>query len=491
MARKHLHELLSEEQEPFVLMDYINERRSLLQKPNLRLRKRKPVASAPTFADNFRKSSCFFASKSPLFEFPERSPCRQNMPSKTATLLLEAAMKIQRQSQDPKPNQKIGFFGSILKRMAKRKRSRVREICAEEIRVSVKDVLRWESFKNGAEMDSRYSEKGSSDMGFSCSCNTSDWTESNEEKSMDLESSSCGSEEFEALDLVANERREDDFRFDQAKFCESPFHFRVFPRSPDSSCRTPEFSSPARSSCCRKTEVMKIMSNDGCSSLADKDEEEDEKEKEQFSPVSVLDAPFEDDYDEHDDDEEEEEEVEDFHQNFETVQRARRTLMNKIRRFERLAELDPFELEKILDEEEAFEAEHEAQEKEAQSLTLDREYTDELVASILSMSGACHHCQAVPRDVKMLILDLIEEEQEKTTEETEKLARKVCKKLESWKDVELNTVDMMVELDFRLESNKWKRDPVEVQVVGSEIEYAILGLLVEELSVDLVELHSP
>ncbi|XP_068660237.1 uncharacterized protein [Aristolochia californica] len=476
MARKHLHELLNEEQEPFVLIDYINERRSLLHKSKLQLRKRKPVTPCPAFTGNFRKSSCFFAKKSPLFEFPERSPCRQNMPSKTATLLLEAAMRIQKQSQDPKPKQKIGFFGSILKRMVKRKR----EICAEEIRVSVKDVLRWESFKKEVEMDARFSEKGSSDMGFSCSCNTSDWTESNEDKSMDLESSSCRSEEFEEMELV-NERKDDDFHFDQTKFCESPFHFRVLPSSPDSRCRTPEFSSPARSSCCRKTEVMESGSNDGCSSLTDKDEEEEAKEKEQFSPVSVLDAPFEDDYDDH-----EEEEERDFHQNFETVQRTRHTLLNKIRRFERLAELDPFELEKILDEEEASEVEHEAHEKEFKSSTSDYEYVDDHVASILSMSGACHHCQVVPRDLKMLVLDLIEEERENALEEMEKLAKKVCKKMESWKDVELNTVDMMVELDFRLEGNKWKRDPEEVQQVGSEIEYAIFGLLVEELSVDLV-----
>ncbi|XP_068664033.1 uncharacterized protein [Aristolochia californica] len=480
MARKHLHELLNEVQEPFVLTDYINERRSLLQKPNLQLRKRKPVSPAPTFTDNFRKSPCFFAKKSPLFEFPERSPCRQNMPSKTATLLLEAAMRIQKQSQDPKPKQKIGFFGSILKRMVKRKRSRIREICAEEIRVSVKDVLRWESFKKGVEMDARYSEKRRSDMGFSCSSNTSDWTESNEEKSIDLESSSCRSEEFEEMELV-NVRRDEDFCFDQTKFRESPFHFRELPRSSDSRCRTPECSSPARSSCCRKTEVMESRRDDDCSGLADKDEEEEEKEKEQFSPVSVLDAPFKDDYDEH-----EEEEEEDFHQNFETLQRVRHTLLNKIRRFERLAELDPFELEKILDEEEAFEVEHEDHDKELKSFNSDHEYIDDFVASILSMSGACHRCQLVPRDLKMLVLDLMEEERENASEEMENVAKKVRKKIESWKDVELNTVDMMVELDFRLVGNKWQRDTEEVQQVGCDIESAIFSLLIEELSVDLV-----
>ena len=95
--------------------------------------------------------------KFPLFEFssPAKSSCRSsnaiflNIPARTAALLLEAAMRIQKQSSasesktQNKNNRGFGVFGSILKTLSHR--SRKREIEGDGINVSVKDILRWDS----------------------------------------------------------------------------------------------------------------------------------------------------------------------------------------------------------------------------------------------------------------------------------------------------------------------------------------------------------
>lgn len=252
MAKKHLRELLCEEQEPFFLIDYINERRSQLQKPEVGLRLcRKKMASSvsPALSEVIRRrsASCFFAKRSPLFEFSERSPCRQSGPM-AAGFLLNTALKIQEEAKDARPRNKIGYFGSILRRLVMRKRSRKRD--------SPKSLLRWElSEKETKMVDGVVVEKGVSEVRFSCSCNSSVWTESVEEKSMDLESSCSESEEFEGMEFI-KERRQDRFPFEDAVgFCSSPFHFSVTPSSLDSGLRTPDFSSPRRSSSHSRSEV--------------------------------------------------------------------------------------------------------------------------------------------------------------------------------------------------------------------------------------------
>jgi len=113
MAQKHLHELLKEDQEPFFLKNYIADRRCQLKRPSpkthLQVKKRKPISETPSFPGNFCKNACFFSfqdspdlRKSPLFDFssPAKSPCRSpnaiflQIPARTATLLLEAAMQM-------------------------------------------------------------------------------------------------------------------------------------------------------------------------------------------------------------------------------------------------------------------------------------------------------------------------------------------------------------------------------------------------------------
>ncbi|KAJ9695180.1 hypothetical protein PVL29_010593 [Vitis rotundifolia] len=329
MAHKHLHELLQEDQEPFLLKNFIADRSCQLKRPlpktHIQLKKRKPISETSSFSGNFCKNACLFSfhdspdvKKSPLWS-PAKSPRKNpnaiflHIPARTAAMLLEAALRIQKQSS-PKPkaqNKNVGFgiFGSILKRLTQRNRNRKREIEGDGLRVSVKDILRWDSsvgrkkfteeFKNVSEEMVGVEEKSASEMGFSCSCNgrlSSVWSESNEEKSLDMETSSSSQSEVSAeIDFVSKERQNDDFASCDKDFCTSPFRF-VLQRSPSSESRTPNFSSPATSPS-RHRSQDKENNYEGESLI-----EEEEEEKEQFSPVSILDPPFEDDDDGHEGD---------------------------------------------------------------------------------------------------------------------------------------------------------------------------------------------
>ncbi|KAL5974583.1 hypothetical protein ACLOJK_031253 [Asimina triloba] len=209
----------------------------------------------------------------------------------------------------------------------------------------------------------------------------------------------------------------------------------------------------------------------------------DEEEKEQFSPVSVLDAPFDDDDDDDDDDgreeEREEEDVEEFEHTFAAMQRAKNKLLSKIRRFESLADLDPLELEKRI-------AETEAEEEYDDIESVENDVDEEFIRLILSHSDGCHQLKRIPVDMKRLLLDLATEEGGDSTMEMEVVAERVSKRIELWNHVKLNTIDMMVGLDFRKADEEWRNNPLQVQEVAADIELAIFSWLVEELAVDVV-----
>ena len=259
MAEKlHLREFLQEDQEPFLLKHYISERRSQLKRvtpsPNSTLQqhlKKNPQNS------NFPLNKCFLtslqnATKSPLLLSPKKSTPLTLRPSnaKTASLLLEAALRIHTNKNakpKPKPNRALGIFGSLFKKLTNRKRETIEGGAVAKV--------------NKDSDDDDVVVVGSCEVGFTCSCNgrpsSAVWSESNEDKSLDLESSSSGNsfddsvvEEIEFLNkgkLI----NADDHGF----FCQSPFRFSL-QRSPDySGRRTPVFSSPAAAPCRRKTEV--------------------------------------------------------------------------------------------------------------------------------------------------------------------------------------------------------------------------------------------
>ncbi|GMI96643.1 TON1 Recruiting Motif 28 [Hibiscus trionum] len=520
MAQKYLHELLEEDQEPFLLNNYIADRRCQLKKPwpqtHLRVKKRKPISQNSNFTSNFCRNACLFSfhdspatRKSPVFELasPVKSPCRSpnaiflHIPAKTATLLLEAALRIQKQSSSKTKHRNknnggtsFGFFGSILKRLTSRNGNRKREIANNGAKVSVKDILGYDPTvaKNNPSRRKMSSseDKSGYEMGFSCSYNgrpsSAVWSESNEEKSLDTSCSCSQSEDFEEIlmskDVLGNN-------------CESPFHF-VLQRSPSFGHRTPLFSSPATSPDRRRKQDK---SNNEVESLKKLQVEEDDEEKEQCSPVSVLDPPFEeeeDDDDRHVNDDDDENYGFDLECSYAVVQRAKQQLLHKLRRFEKLAGLDPIELEKIMlehdqDDDNGYDGIHNVEEEEYENETVssdDEMDVDGFLQEVLKSSF--HNLRHVPGGMKRLVTDLIAEE---GTEEShyvnrETVTKRVCQRLESWKQVESNTIDMMVEQDLRNELDCWKRHRVQMGETTLEVERTIFELLMEELSEELVSL---
>lgn len=215
-------------------------------------------------------------------------------------------------------------------------------------------------------------------------------------------------------------------------------------------------------------------------SLTKFQEEEDEEEKEQNSPVSVLDPPFEDDYDGHEDD------AYEVECNYAFVHRAQQVLLHKLHRFEKLAELDPIELEKrMIEAEEEFELGQakEFEEYDLESFTFDEQTQGlDFMQEVIRKSG---FQDAKKPGIKRLISDLIIEEDSEENTSEEQVIKRICKRLESWKDVESNTIEMMVEMDLRTDISEWNNSQKKIDEPAMDIEVAIFAALVDEMVEDL------
>ncbi|CAJ2632400.1 unnamed protein product [Trifolium pratense] len=474
MAQKYLHELLKEDQEPFFLNNYISDKRNQMKITTTLQLNKKPINSK--FNINLCKNtSCFFSfpqtpdfKKSPLFELtsPVKSPCK--IPSRTATLLLEAALRIHKHSSSSSSsnhktkNKGFGLFGSLFKKLKQRNQNRKLELETEN--VSVKDILKWDSSVKHREKVVSLSQK------------------ENDDKSLEMETSCSGYSEEIIHEACAC--------YNHA-FSESPFHF-VLQTSPCSGSHTPELASPSRHI------IEDKESNEGEILNQFKSGEEEEEDKEQCSPVCVLDPPFKDDDDEgHINDEDEEDDDDDggdfdLESSYAIVQRARQQLLYKLSRFEKLAELDPLELEKrMLDEEdegETYMEEDDVEDEDMMDVSCEQNDFKQLVFEAVYLSMVHDSRQKIPQEFKKLISDLILEEEREfnSLEERDIVITKICKRLESWKEVESNTIDMMIEEDFSVEDEGWKKNVEQIRNMACELEFAIFSILVEEFSDELV-----
>lgn len=168
--------------------------------------------------------------------------------------------------------------------------------------------------------------------------------------------------------------------------------------------------------------------------------------------------------------------------------------MQKLRRFERLADLDPVELERRMaeqeddDEEEVSDLEEEEHRREDDELiSSDREKNIEtFILEEIHSKSSFYLPRKIQIDMKRLISDLIVEEGGENVFYRESMGKRICKRLESWTEVESNTIDMMVGQDFRRELDGWRGSREQVEETALEIELGIVGLLVEELSEELI-----
>ncbi|EOA20394.1 hypothetical protein CARUB_v10000706mg [Capsella rubella] len=518
-SQRHLKDLLEEDQEPFQLQSYISDRRCQINRPvtHLQVKKRRPISqNAGGLPSRFCRNACFFSlrespdpRKSPLFEL--KSPNRSqnaifvNIPARTASILLEAAVRIQKQSSEGSKTRTrnaanaFGIFGSVLKKLTHRKKREINNgKDGGRVSSSVKDMLRWESpvvrkivtrkSKRKEEVEeenvSSRTHKAASETQFSRRSSSSGvWSESvtNGERSWDVDfdtssSRSNGSDEFPMM------MNGEDFS-EEKRYCESPFHFVLQTMPSNGGFRTPNFSSPAaspRHDCLEKEKKKESYEVEKLKKLEMEEEEEEEEDKEQSSPVSVLDPPFQDDDEDiHMDDN-------NIPSSFRSVQKAKHLLLQKLCRFEQLAGLDPTELEKRLSEQESDEEEEE-EEEDMKCL-----YHCEIITQRV-LKTYFEDMNEVPQGIEALISDLAAEELQNDIvllddeAVADMAAKRVCERLRSWRDVESNTIDMMVEHDFRTESlGLWRsKNDAEVAETVMDIEFEIFEDLVEELSEDI------
>lgn len=112
---------------------------------------------------------------------------------------------------------------------------------------------------------------------------------------------------------------------------------------------------------------------------------------------------------------------------------------------------------------------------------------DVFVSEVLSKSSF-RQVHRAPEHMKRLVSDLIFEEKREQSSigNREEVVKRVCKRFESWKEVQSNTIDMMIEQDFKNELQGWKNNKEQVGETAVEVEFAIFSLLVEELASELV-----
>ena len=164
--------------------------------------------------------------------------------------------------------------------------------------------------------------------------------------------------------------------------------------------------------------------------------------------------------------------------------------MYKLCRFEKLAELDPLELEKRMldqeeDEDETYMEEDDIDDEEGEVSFKENDFK-ELVFEAVYLSMV-HDRQQIPQEFKKLISDLILEEERElnSLEDSDVVITRILKRLESWKEVESNTIDMMIEEDFSIEDGGWKKNVEQIRNMAGEIEVAIFSILVDEFSEEL------
>lgn len=208
------------------------------------------------------------------------------------------------------------------------------------------------------------------------------------------------------------------------------------------------------------------------------------EEKEQFSPVSVMDFPCDDD---------DEDEVScPFQRRLVHIEGTKKSLMHKIRRFESLATLEPIDLEKRIA---LSESDHESVESILQpcSFSLQEEETEaerKAEALLLQMKLAAPSFSFKFKGVENLLLDFF---RERLTEGNE-YDHELLEVVNDWMDGEPRDLVKGWEVQKNRQAyirdmekgGMWsKYDDEEKQEVGLELEEDVFSSLLNELCLDL------
>lgn len=155
--------------------------------------------------------------------------------------------------------------------------------------------------------------------------------------------------------------------------------------------------------------------------------------------------------------------------------------------------MDPIELEKIMVDEQQYERDYDYfSNEECEYYESPVQWHNEndiewFVKEVASDTSSCKSQRFLPQDMRKLVIDLIAEEEadQRNRNTREEVIQRVCKRLELWKEVEFNTIDMMVEEDLKKEVDEWKKNQEQRGEAAIDLELAIFSLLVEELAVEL------
>ncbi|CAA7397088.1 unnamed protein product [Spirodela intermedia] len=468
MARRHLRELLREEQEPFALQRFIDERRCQLRgaytkvPPSPRRRHHHWLLrgrASPSFILLRDPLDC---KKSPLSR-PPQEKTRGTGSQTAAALLLEATTRIQKLTkqkqergrrkrpagrkkgpiEEPSAPFGLGFLASVLRQLVLRRRRR--EIRGDEERRPSKATaelyLEWEPChgeKGGAAQRASpaatRTHRGEPDNA------RSGWflLADRAQKKLEEDEYPQRSEWFGCGVLECHPSESDSGgpppSVSGVPFIQPASIQWLRPDDPSPDGPSLELRTPPASPTHRRTELFGGRPG--------------EEKEEQYSPVSVLDPPSDEEEEEDEDhhvddshrpegeegggDEEDDGHVDSFDRSLAMVQKAKQELLCRLRRFERLAHLDPVELDRRLAEEEGDDDDQ------------------DLVRVVLGPPGDARKFAAL-------------------TEETAELELR-----------RVNGIEMMVEMDLRREGDGWRRFPDQVAEVAAAVSSLLLAELVAE-----------
>lgn len=161
---------------------------------------------------------------------------------------------------------------------------------------------------------------------------------------------------------------------------------------------------------------------------------------------------------------------------------AKEQLLYRLRRFEKLAELDPIELERKLLEGSDSDDQGESEDSNNDEPMLS--YTNHNVEQTETKAFNQPRVQSHPPKRST---DPMSEEKNDVIclGNREVVLGRVCKRLDFSKEVKFATIDMMIELDFNKDVDGWKTFSEQGEETVADIELAIFGMLVDELSEEL------
>ncbi|KAF3795624.1 hypothetical protein EJ110_NYTH04236 [Nymphaea thermarum] len=383
-----------------------------------------------------------------------------------------------------------------------------REPCIKrdvEVQVRVRDIVRWRSFGDEEEIpylqyhnsktpprEELSTADGTSDSCSSSRTSSCTWSES---ESLSNSQSGCGSSECSVVSGALNNKmlllsyhREVkdgvDDEFQKSSFVQpptdTPIHSLGFNRAVE--MKEASDSLNGADTCCpsgQKEDVQQLgRANDGCTMCR---AIEGYEEKEQFSPVSVLDFPFED---------EDEGATTSFEESLADIERKRQQLLHKIGRYESLSKLDPVDLERefaltefeLLDEDvESFTGYHDG--NAGDEVENAEEYIREIILDYLDETTKRNWLP-----FESLVIDVFREELSSAGEVgADELVGIAVGRVKEWV-IQTGSVDQSREFCLKeLErSQDWRKFVMDEEEVAAEMEVDILWSLVDDLLIDLM-----